>query len=163
MSTRLVAIASLSQLNQATISSNAPILGESAMPCPYFEPLQTVVSVDLRNARLPLIEEHAGRCLHHGGQAGSYACNHGYARGVCEHFPPNHQNAANRFSLVSSNPEDVELLFIREEAYAPVATRLLHFSVSADRLLEGDLDSCVHAQATAFCRSYLKTHRSPAH
>ena len=128
------------------------------MPCPFFEPLRVAASAELRNARLPLIEEYAGRCLSVCGNealAEGYNCNHGYALGVCEHFPQNGKNGANRYSLVSRSGEQLNLLFIHEEEYAPAGTRLLHFSIGTNELLERDLDPAVAAQAAAFCRSYL--------
>jgi len=61
-----------------------------------------------------------------------------------------------RFSLLSQGPEELELLFIDEEEYAPAFTRQLHFSVSGNCLSEDDVDFCIAAQALAFCRSYLR-------
>jgi hypothetical protein len=134
------------------------------MPCPYFEPLQTIATPELRNARLPLIEEYRGRCLSMATplEAGGYQCNHGYARGLCVSFPDGKRSSAHRFSLLMCDAQQVEFLFIREEEYAPAATRLLHFCISEDNLVETDLDTAVRAQATAYCRSYLKTHRGPS-
>jgi hypothetical protein len=136
---------------------------EDAMPCPFFEPLRVIASAELRNARLPLIEEYAGRCLNVADspeQASGYQCNHGYARGLCKHFPPEGTNGANRYSLVSRSLEELNLLLIREEEYAPAGTRLLHFSIGTDELLERDLDPATAAQAAAFCRSYLNRHEA---
>jgi hypothetical protein len=132
------------------------------MPCPFFEPLRIVASVELRSARLPLIEEYAGRCLNLPepcAEACGYHCNHGYARGACEHFPAGGKNGANQYSLLSRNGEQLSLLFITEEDYAPAATRTLHYSIDENELLEHDLDPSVAAQAAAFCRSYLKKTR----
>jgi hypothetical protein len=136
------------------------------MPCPFFEPLRVVASAQLRNARLPLIEEYTGRCLNFpesGEPASGYQCNHGYALGRCEHFPQEGRNGANRYSLVSRNLEELNLLLIREEEYTPAATRLLHFSIRTNELLERDLDPATAAQAAAFCRSYLKRHGAMPH
>jgi len=136
------------------------------MPCPFFEPLRIVASTELRNARLPLIEEYAGRCLNlpdAAAEACGYHCNHGYARGACEHFPAGGRNGANRYSLLSCNREQLNLLLINEEDYAPGATRMLHYSIGANELLEHDLDPATAAQAAAFCRSYLKRIGPAAH
>jgi hypothetical protein len=92
-------------------------------------------------------------------QVGGYQCNHGYARGLCASFPAADRNSAHRFSLLVCEPQQVQVLFIREEEYAPAATRLLHFSIPEDSLVENDLDTAIRAQAAAYCRSYLKTHR----
>jgi hypothetical protein len=130
------------------------------MPCPFFEPVQIVASTELRNARLPLIEEYAGRCLNFpdAEEARGYHCNHGYALGVCEHFPATGKNGANRYSLLDRNGEQLNVLLVNEEEYAPAGTRLLHFSIGANELLEHDLDPAIAAQAAAFCRSYLSRH-----
>lgn len=136
------------------------------MPCPFFEPLRIVSSAELRNARLPLIEEYAGRCLNlpeAAAEACGYHCNHGYALGGCRHFPTGGRNSANRYSLLSRNGEELDLLFINEEDYAPAATRMLHYSIGANELLEHDVDPAIAAQAAAFCRSYLKRHGTAAH
>jgi hypothetical protein len=131
------------------------------MPCPYFEPLETIATADLRNARLPLIEEYAGQCRGPQGDyaARAYHCNHGYARGACDRFPAAEKSSAHRFSLIARSPEQMDILFIREEDYAPAGTQLLHFSISNNRLVEADIDSSIAAQASAFCRSYLKVIR----
>jgi hypothetical protein len=136
------------------------------MPCPFFEPVRVVASVELRNARLPLIEEYAGRCRNLPDAAPEtcgYHCNHGYAQRLCEHFPSNGENSAHRYSLLGRSGEQLKLLFIHEEDYAPAATRTLHYSIQTNELLERDLDPATAAQAAAFCRSYLKTHGAAAH
>lgn len=130
------------------------------MACPFFEPVVLAPVANSRNARLPLIREYAGHCARqdHGIQVGDRSCNQGYARGVCGYFPNNEKNRANRYSLLTRDELELRLLLINEEEYAPAATRTLHFSIVQDRVLESDLDPCATAQATAFCRSYLKTH-----
>jgi|SRR6476469_7143013 hypothetical protein len=128
------------------------------MPCPYFEPLEPLAEPSFCNARLPLIEQYGGLChvCAEPFQSTETCCNHGYARGHCERFPSEGRNAAHRFSLLSQGPEELELLFIDEEEYAPAFTRQLHFSVSGNCLSEDDVDFCIAAQALAFCRSYLR-------
>jgi hypothetical protein len=84
------------------------------------------------------------------------SCNQGYARGSCEFFPSDGANRANRYTLLNREAGALTLLYISEEDYAPAESRMLHFSISEDRLIETDLDSCALAQAVAFCRSYLK-------
>ncbi|HEX5422363.1 MAG TPA: hypothetical protein VFW94_02355 [Candidatus Acidoferrales bacterium] len=128
------------------------------MTCPYFEPLEPLAEPAFHNARLPLIEQYGGIC--HVGpepfQSTKTCCNHGYAHGQCERFPVEVKNTAHRFSLLRQDSGELELLFIREEDYAPAFTLQLHFSVIGNRLSEHDLDSCIAAQALAFCRSYLR-------
>jgi hypothetical protein len=128
------------------------------MTCPYFEPLEPLAEPAFHNARLPLIEQYGGLCRVRAEpiQSTETCCNHGYARGLCERFPAEVKNTAHRFSLLRRNPEELELLFIREEDYAPALNYQLHFSVIGNCLGEHDLDSCIAAQALAFCRSYLR-------
>lgn len=124
-----------------------------------------MTSTELRNARLPLIEDYAGRCLNvpeSKEEAQGYQCNHGYARGLCERFPANEKNGAKRYSLLGRDGEQLNVLLINEEEYAPAGTRLLHFSISTNELLERDLDTATAAQAVAFCRSYLSKHGATA-
>jgi hypothetical protein len=134
------------------------------MPCPYFEPLNPVAEPAFQNGRLPLIEQYSGVCHVHAepAQSTESCCNHGYARGQCERFPLAGKNVAHRFSLLGQGPEELELVFIDEEDYAPAFTRRLHFSVRGNCLSEDDLGSCIAAQALAFCRSYLRKVACPA-
>jgi hypothetical protein len=64
--------------------------------------------------------------------------------------------------LLNREEHRLTLLYIGEEDYSPAASRMLHFSIAEDRLMETDLDSCALAQALAFCRSYLRTTSTPS-
>jgi hypothetical protein len=135
------------------------------MPCPFFEPLRVVASTELRNARLPLIDEYAGRCLNlseEAAEARGFHCNHGYAHRLCQYFPETGKHGANRYSLLSRKGEQLELLLIYEEEYSPAGKRLLHFSIATNALIESDLQPAVAAQASAFCRSFLKKNNATA-
>lgn len=114
----------------------------------------------IRGGRLPLIEEYQGRCARRQPDiaVGERTCNQGYARQACSHFPEELTNRANRYSLLNAADGALTVLCIREEEYAPAESRLLHFSVAQNSLLEEDLDACTFAQAVAFCRSYLRMH-----
>jgi hypothetical protein len=130
------------------------------MPCPYFEPLQPVTGAETVSARLPLIQKYAGRCQCRPDTAHTASgdnCNQGYARGTCLYYP-DRSNRANRYSLLSRSGEELQLLFISEAEYFPAGSRTLHFSISQNRLLEQDVEPSVAAQASAFCRSYLRQH-----
>ena len=128
------------------------------MSCPFFEPLAPVLVPQFRNGRLPLIQEHEGMC--HAGSADTSAngpaCNHGYARGQCERFPEAAPSIALRYSVLRRDGAELEFLCIAEENHAPVRSRRLHFSSDLNQLREMDLDTCLAAQAVAFCRSYLR-------
>ena len=131
------------------------------MPCPYFEPRQTV-SPATPNARLPLIDEYDGVC-HAQGEAFPVEaavrlrlCNHGNVRKLCGRFPAEESRSSFRFEVVSRSRARLELLFIEEEFYAPKAWRKLAFQVDGARLEPTPKDACERAQLLAFCRSYLK-------
>lgn len=128
------------------------------MPCPFFEPVLPVFGDYVPQGRLPLIQEYKGRCTRHGDNltVNNRCCNQGYARGSCEFFPSEGANRANRYSLLNREEQGLTLLYVGEEDYSPATSRTLHFSIAGDCLVETDLDSCVLAQALAFCRSYLK-------
>ncbi len=134
------------------------------MACPYFEPRQTVSQPTLPNARLPLIDEYDGVC-----RAGCELspvdaatrlrlCNHGNVRGACDHFPVAEKRSAFRFEVVRHSPLQLELLFIEEAFYAPLAWRKLVFRMEGERLEPNPADPCERAQLLAFCRSYLRHH-----
>lgn len=128
------------------------------MSCPFFEPLAPVLEPQFLNGRLPLIQEHEGMC-HAGGAhtlANGPACNHGYARGHCERFPQAEPSIALRYSVIRLDGSELEFLCIAEENHAPVRSRRLHFSFDLNRVKEMDLNTCLAAQAVAFCRSYLR-------
>jgi hypothetical protein len=134
------------------------------MSCPFFEPVFPVSSRKIQNGRLPLIQEYQGRCANRERdiEVNDRGCNQGYAKGMCDFFPSEQKNQANRYSLVSRGDGSLTLLYINEEEYSPAVSRTLHFSIAGNRLLEEDLDVCIAAQALAFCRSYLNTYgRSP--
>jgi hypothetical protein len=130
------------------------------MACPFFEPVAPVYINVSRTARLPLIREYGGHCARQDRsvEVNDRRCNQGYAREGCNFFPNEEKNRANRYSLLSQDERELQLLFISEEEYAPAAARTLHFSIVQDCVVESDLDPCVSAQAAAFCRSYIKRH-----
>lgn len=129
------------------------------MPCPYFEPDAPLARPAYENGRLPLIEEHSGKCLR---TAAGYecldyaACNQGYARGICANFPSEQANGAFRYSLVRRSGDEMEILWISEEEYSPIASRHLHFSITGNCVLEHEIGACIQAQVAAFCQSYLR-------
>ncbi len=135
------------------------------MPCPYFEPQHAVADPTHVNARLPLIDEFAGLC--HAGPEPSPVdvprlrfCNHGNARGQCAHFPAAETRSAFRFNVLGRSAASLNVLFVEESLYAPVAWRSLTFTIDSGRLDPDPADACRRAQLLAFCRSYLR--RYPA-
>jgi hypothetical protein len=82
--------------------------------CPFFEPQE--ILKDPVFARLPLGQAYTGRCLASGttAQLPLKICNHGYARGRCEHFPPSHDIDAFRFAKSPGG-----IIWIEEADYLP--------------------------------------------
>ncbi len=140
------------------ISKCVPILGQ--MPCPYFEPRHTVSS-QYPNARLPLLQEHAGFC-HAGNEPLETPlamrfryCNQGYSRGACEHFPSAETRSCLRYQLNRLTGTEFEIAIIEEQDYAPTAWRVVKYSMEQERLEPEIQDCCIRAQVVAFCRAYL--------
>lgn len=122
------------------------------MPCPFFEPAGLLPEKAwTHRPRLPLGEAYAGFCRAPGAsEAASEAhqrelCNHGYARGVCDHFPSSCRADAVRFSVTCEEP--LRLVYILEKDYAP----LEHGEADASLLLP---DEILAAQARAFLSNY---------
>lgn len=136
------------------------------MPCPYFEPRKALPQPTLPNARLPLIDEFEGVCraLPEVAPVPSETrlrlCNHGNARGLCGHFPTQEQRSAFRFEVLRRSAAHLDVLFIEEALYAPLAWHRLTFTIAPEQLEPDPPDACQRAQLLAFCRSYLQ--RYPA-
>jgi hypothetical protein len=134
------------------------------MPCPYFEPQQAVPLATRCNARLPLIEEFDGLCralpepLPVAAEARLRLCNHGNARGLCAHFPAQERRSCFRFEVLRRSTAHLDLLFIEESGYAPLAWHRLAFTIDPEELEPDPADPCQRAQLLAFCRSYLRRH-----
>ncbi len=136
------------------------------MPCPFFEPVSVSGSPEQPGSRLPLIDEYDGFChAKHESfpveQDLRYRyCNHGYSRGACPHFPAEDARCATRFDIRRVEESEVQLLWIEERAYAPASWRTISYRIDSGALIPDLPDECSHAQALAFCRSYLSRFRS---
>lgn len=132
------------------------------MPCPYFEPQRVVAHPQHARARLPLIEEYEGAC--HAGPEPFAApedlrfrcCNHGYSRGTCGHFPEGELRSGMRYDVLSRSSEALQLLWIEEQAFAPVRWQAISYLIASEQLQPEIADCCVRAQLLAFCRSYVR-------
>ena len=131
------------------------------MPCPYFEPLTIASEPQHPGARLPLVDEYDGRCR---AQAEPFqvpedlrfrCCNHGYARGVCPHFPLHDKRSAIRFDVSSSTPSALELLCVEETAHTPTHWHTVTFYAASREIIPVDLNPCERAQIVAFSSSFL--------
>jgi hypothetical protein len=136
------------------------------MPCPYFEPQRVVTQPTHLNARLPLIEEFDGVCratleaLPVPQESRLRLCNHGNARGQCAQFPADEKRTSIRFDVLRRSASNLDLLYVEESLYAPLAWRPLTFVIDSECLEPDPPDLCQRAQLLAFCRSYLR--RYPA-
>ncbi|HEY3939756.1 MAG TPA: hypothetical protein VGL97_20150 [Bryobacteraceae bacterium] len=131
------------------------------MPCPYFEPTRVAAEPGHATARLPLIDEYDGVC-----RAASEAievpaelrfrcCNHGNSRGLCRHFPADEIRSSLRYEVLRQTAATLDLLWVEEREYAPLAWRQVKYFVDRDCLESETGDLCKQAQILAFCRSYL--------
>jgi hypothetical protein len=136
------------------------------MPCPYFEPRRALPQPTLLNARLPLIDEYDGLCrarpapLPVAAETRLRLCNHGNARGLCAHFPPQEPRSCFRFEVLRRSAAHLDLLFIEEASYAPLAWHRLAFMIDPEQLDPEPADPCQREQLLSFCRSYLRLHPS---
>jgi hypothetical protein len=132
------------------------------MPCPYFEPRQVAMEPTHLNARLPLIDEFDGVCrasaepLPVPQATRMRLCNHGNAGGQCGQFPVGEIRTSFRFDVVRRSSSHLDVLFVEESLFAPLAWRPLTFLIGSDRLDPDPGDACQRAQLLAFCRSYLR-------
>lgn len=131
------------------------------MACPFFEPQAVAANPRHANARLPLIQEYDGAC--HAAAEPFTAppehrfsnCNHGYSRAACGRFPIAETRSALRYTVVKDSGGVLEIICIEERDHTPVAWHPARFSVETGLLEPAIPDTCMRAQALAFCRSYL--------
>lgn len=134
------------------------------MPCPYFEPKQPVTPPTSLNARLPLIQEFDGLCRALpeaepvAAETRLRLCNHGNVRGACVRFPEAEQRTSFRFEVLRRSIGQLDLLFIEEALYTPLAWHRLAFLIDAEQLEPEPGGACERAQLLAFCHSYLQKH-----
>ena len=116
----------------------------------------------LPNARLPLIDEFDGVCRAAGEpmavavEARLRLCNHGNVRGACAQFPEKELRTSFRFEVLRRSAGHLDVLFIEESNYAPLAWHRLEFLIDTEQLEPEPPDVCQRAQLLAFCRSYLQ-------
>jgi len=133
------------------------------MACPYFLPQRRVEGVGRAEpARAPLGAIYAGLCLADAGSSRQPdpeqlfgACNFGYGRGVCSHFPQTASADAVRFSLYEGGGTST-LTYVLEENGSPVSHGVIH--CTAGLRLEppavGSLGFVLGNQAKSFLESY---------
>jgi hypothetical protein len=133
--------------------------------CPFFKPSTSLGS---RGERLPLAEFYDGECHANtpfavlrgpstvtNGPSSGEMCNRGYARGSCEHFPPDSAADAVRFSITSHACGIVKLIWILEKDYAPLQHGELTYSERAGAFTNPP-EGLIAAQARAFIESSFR-------
>lgn len=136
------------------------------MACPYFEPQRVTATPQHGNARLPLIQEYDGVCRAAGEPFAApeehrfAACNHGYSRGKCEHFPSDETRSAFRYTVAKDSDGVLEIICIEECDYAPVNWRVTRYLTESGTLEPEIGERCMRAQVIAFCQSYLARFRA---
>ncbi len=85
------------------------------MACPHFWPIRKAELDRPQPARSPLGHVYSGQCEVTRSTVQHDACNFGYARRSCVHFPPESEADAVRFTRLEG-----KLLCILERDYAPL-------------------------------------------
>src|SRR5262245_20332329 len=129
------------------------------MPCPFFHPDVPIPNDPWsRPPRMPLGEAYGGVCRASAtafipdGDLLLSVCNRGYGRSSCPRFPADAEADAIRFSLAEERDGEVELIYVRERDYAPVAHGRAIYTIACDEV--SGLDGIGAAQAVAFTTSY---------
>ena len=111
---------------------------------------------------MPLIEEHEGFCragatpINAPAELQFQCCNQGNSRGICPHFPATDARGSLRYTVTARSSTDITLVIIEESEYAPLRWREARYSIPQERLETETGDLCTHAQAMAFCGSFLR-------
>jgi hypothetical protein len=107
-------------------------------------------------------DAHFGFC--HSPSGGSFApseehqrelCNHGYARGLCEHFPISGAADAVRFSVTDDRGGRLRVVYVLEKDHAPQSHGALEFRTAEVPAADAAADDLLMRQARAFVESYL--------
>ena len=134
-----------------------------AVACPYFYPLKTQDSrTGAIPPRLPLGEPYAGECraitpsLLPDEERMRSACRNGYARGRCEHFPPDAESDAVRFHVAQDSGEIIRIQYIFERECWPLRHGSFEYAVISRKFMGAGRDDILETQAAAFVESYLR-------
>jgi hypothetical protein len=127
-------------------------LGLIAVPCPFFLPKEPLRETGWAvPPRAPLGVLCAGECHANGTPrpADHELCNFGYARGICERFPPDAEVDAVRFQVTA---RDIEVAYVRyfcERDHSPTAHGTLIYNVETRELQGAEPHSPLALQAIA--------------
>jgi len=129
------------------------------MACPWFSPQQPLPEAGAGPAaRAPLGELWTGLCCAPGRHepADNDACNHGYARARCPHFPADSPDDAVRFNVASENGDLIRLEYVYERQWWPAEHGTLEYSRVQRRIVVLDGGDLLHQQAAAFAASWIR-------
>lgn len=86
-------------------------------------------------------------------------CNQGYARGICERFPPSAPFDAVRFSVLEVTAESSRFVWIMERDHAPAQFSAFEYDASLKRPAAPELLGIVDRQAEVFVLSHFDIER----
>jgi hypothetical protein len=131
--------------------------------CPYFLPQVPLETGPWVHApRWPLGAAYAGVCQACPGELfeplaerQETLCNRGYARGICERFPPSAPFDAVRFSVLDTAAESLRFVWILERDHAPAQFGAFEYDASLKRPVAPGLPGTFDRQAEIFALSHL--------
>jgi hypothetical protein len=132
--------------------------------CPYFLPQVPLETGPWVHApRWPLGAAYVGICqacpeelFEPPAERQETLCNRGYARGICEHFPPSAPFDAVRFSALDEMAGSLRFVWILEQDHAPVQFGAFEYDATLKRLVAPKLPGVVDRQAEIFVLSHLE-------
>jgi hypothetical protein len=140
--------------------------------CPYFVPREIVYDISWPHpARLPLGAGWTGSCCASAPNCDASAtlpvdaayvrdfCNLGYAA-ACPHLPKTRDWDAIRFSVASSSPDQITLLYVCEKSHAPIAHGTMTYNFTAELWRDPHPDLRVRRLANSFLQAY-RVRQSP--
>ena len=129
------------------------------MACPWFLPQQPMPQSHTGPApRTPLGELWNGLCCASGNQAevSHEACNSGYARSRCSHFPAESPHDAVRFHVAGENGDLIRLQYIYEREWWPGEHGVLEYSRARGEVAPENGNGLLGRQAAAFAESWIR-------
>jgi hypothetical protein len=129
------------------------------MACPWFLPRQPIPKTGTGpSPRTPLGELWSGICRAPGqrDEAASDACNTGYARSRCPHFPADTPNDAVRFNVAYEDGDLIRLQYIYEKQWWPAEHGSLDYSRSSHAIAAATGSDLLREQAAAFAASWVR-------
>ena len=129
------------------------------MACPWFLPRQPVPQSHAGAApRTPLGELWTGLCCASGERAAvaHEACNSGYARSRCVHFPADSPHDAVRFHIAAEDGDLIRLQYIYEREWWPGEHGVLEYSRGRREVTSRTGSDLLGRQAAAFAESWMR-------